>query len=110
MAVWLVAACHIKYPSVSGGAAVSPETVRYFLSLDMKLLEMTAMTETSGMVQITNRLIIGVTKTLDAITVTNTGLHKNCHHRRRHCHTTCLENTEQGGARQLQDRASGKSS
>merc|ERR1719341_662711 len=39
-----------------GGAAVSPETVRYFLSLDMKLLEMTAMTETSGMVQITNRV------------------------------------------------------
>jgi len=37
-----------------GGAAVSPETVRYFLSLDMKLLEMTAMTETTGMVQITN--------------------------------------------------------
>ena len=51
-----------------GSAAVSPETVRYFLSLDMKLLEMTAMTETSGMVQITNRLIID-TKTLDAITV-----------------------------------------
>ena len=28
---------HIKYTSLSGGAAVSPETVRYFLSLDMKV-------------------------------------------------------------------------
>ena len=46
----------IECTSLSGGAAVSPETVRYFLSLDMKLLEMTAMTETSGMVQITNRV------------------------------------------------------
>ena len=68
---------------ITGGAAVSPETVRYFLSLDMKvsteiikdirfllfclklaeeqystdimqLLEMTGMTETVGMVPITN--------------------------------------------------------
>ena len=38
-----------------GGAAVSPETVRYFLSLDIKLLEMISMTEAAGFVQITNR-------------------------------------------------------
>ena len=71
------------YDVITGGAAVSPETVRYFLSLDMKvlteiiedfrfllfclklaeeqystdvmqLLEMTGMTETVGMVPITN--------------------------------------------------------
>ena len=29
-----------KYGFAIGGAAVSPETVRYLLSLDMKLLEM----------------------------------------------------------------------
>eukprot|EP00092_Neocalanus_flemingeri_P015406 GFUD01016671.1.p1 GENE.GFUD01016671.1~~GFUD01016671.1.p1 ORF type:complete len:503 (-),score=107.18 GFUD01016671.1:41-1348(-) len=38
-----------------GGAAVSPETVRYLLSLDLKLLEMISMTEVAGFVQITNK-------------------------------------------------------
>lgn len=39
---------------VIGGSAVSPETVRFLLSLDMKLLEVTAMTEQGGMPQIMN--------------------------------------------------------
>merc|ERR1719347_1097447 len=38
-----------------GGSAVSPDTVKYFLSLDIKLLELIAATETCGMIQIGNR-------------------------------------------------------
>ena len=37
-----------------GAAAVSPETVKFFLSLDMKLLEMIAMTETTAFVELCN--------------------------------------------------------
>ena len=37
---------------VIGGSAVSPETVRYLLSLDLKLLETTSMTEQGGLVQV----------------------------------------------------------
>ena len=41
---------------VIGGSAVSPETVRYLLSLDMKMLETTSMTEQGGMVQVCNTM------------------------------------------------------
>ena len=33
---------------------MSPETVKFFLSLDMKLLEMIAMTETTAFVELCN--------------------------------------------------------
>merc|ERR1739838_219226 len=39
-----------------GAAAVSPETVRFFLSLDMKLLEMITSTEAAALMQFTNQL------------------------------------------------------
>ena len=35
---------------------MSPDTVRFFLSLDMKLLEMITSTETSAFMQITNQM------------------------------------------------------
>ena len=41
---------------VIGGSAVSPETVRYLLSLDMKMLETTSMTEQGGLVQVCNTM------------------------------------------------------
>jgi len=41
---------------IIGGAAVPHETVRYFLSLDLKLLEMISMTEASCCVQMGNRI------------------------------------------------------
>jgi len=44
-----------QYGIAIGGAAVSPATVKYFLSLDLKLLEMISMTEVAGFVQLTNR-------------------------------------------------------
>lgn len=47
------------YGIIIGGAAVSPETVRYFLSLDIKLLEIISMTEASACVQIGNRVTPG---------------------------------------------------
>jgi len=37
-----------------GGAAVSPQTIKYFLSLDIKILEMISSTEVGGMIQLTN--------------------------------------------------------
>ena len=43
-----------KYGFAIGAAAVSPETVKFFLSLDMKLLEMISMTEMTAFVQLTN--------------------------------------------------------
>ena len=39
---------------VIGGSAVSPETVRFLLSLDLKLLEVTSMTEMGGLPQLMN--------------------------------------------------------
>ena len=42
--------------SFSGAAAVSPDTVRFFLSLDMKLLEMITSTEAAAMMQMTNQM------------------------------------------------------
>merc|ERR1719206_1656016 len=39
-----------------GAAAVSPDTVRFFLSVDMKVLEMITSTEAAGFMQLTNQL------------------------------------------------------
>ena len=44
-----------KHGIMIGGAAVSPETVRYFLSLDLKLMEIISMTEAAACVQMGNR-------------------------------------------------------
>ena len=41
---------------VPGAAAVSPDTVRFFLSVDMKVLEMITSTEAAGFMQLTNQL------------------------------------------------------
>ena len=41
---------------VIGGSAVSPETVRFLLSLDLKLLEVTSMTEMGGLPQLWNTI------------------------------------------------------
>ena len=43
-----------KHGFAIGAAAVSPETVRFFLSLDMKLLEMISSTEMTAFVQLCN--------------------------------------------------------
>ena len=43
-----------KYGFAIGASAVSPETVKFFLSLDMKLLEMISQTEMTAFVQLTN--------------------------------------------------------
>ena len=43
-----------KHGFAIGAAAVSPETVRFFLSLDMKLLEMISQTEITAFVQLCN--------------------------------------------------------
>ena len=43
-----------KHGFAIGAAAVSPETVKFFLSLDMKLLEMISQTEVSAFVQLCN--------------------------------------------------------
>ena len=43
-----------KHGFAIGAAAVSPETVKFFLSLDMKLLEMISQTEISAFVQLCN--------------------------------------------------------
>ena len=42
-----------------GGAAVPPETVRYFLSLDLKLVELISMTEAAACLQIANQTTPG---------------------------------------------------
>ena len=42
-----------------GGSAVSPETVRFLLSMDMKMLELTSQTEMSCMPQLTNTNLPG---------------------------------------------------
>ena len=41
---------------VIGGSAVSPETVRYLLSLDLKMLETTSQTEQAGFPQCINSI------------------------------------------------------
>ena len=43
-----------KHGFAIGAAAVSPETVRFFLSLDMKLLEMISQTEITAFIQLSN--------------------------------------------------------
>ena len=43
-----------KHGFAIGAAAVSEETVKFFLSLDMKLLEMISQTEMTAFIQLTN--------------------------------------------------------
>ena len=45
-----------EFTFVPGAAAVSPDTVRFFLSVDMKVLEMITSTEAAGFMQLTNQL------------------------------------------------------
>ena len=43
-----------KHGIIIGGAAISPETVRYFSSLDLNLKEAISMTEAAAFVQMAN--------------------------------------------------------